>query len=431
MRGEIIQLDVLLLGIALPKPFPLGFGTLSSLPRVLLKLTAQKGETMVVGVGEASIDFPFTTYDAWDIYWALSQLEFGKGGYTVDNREQLLQDAGLRAKLLDRFPAAFAALNMALDDLYGRFYGVSALELYGVQRTEGQPVISLPFYSGSTELLPAIDLVLARGAVVKPKVGQGFEHDLATILAVGEHLQRSGSRCILDFNAHYSVEECLRLIGALAHVGFPWETVLVLEQPTRKLDGISGLAEVHQYLDGLGLGTYVMADEVFVSVGDGLACHRAGILLNHKIHKIGGILVAREVEALLGATAQPSMVGGTFPTAIGRAWDQQAAAVLHTASLPSDGWQPSTDWFRGDKHFIAESFPQTSAGWSTPFNGSGLGITVDWARVERFVILDPKAEYRRVRYGLDGEKISVVLRDGASYAQVYEQTSGRSVDWNL
>jgi len=68
MNARISKQEVLLLALPLPQPFRLGFGVLHQLPRVLLVLDVENEQGRIRrSVGEASIDFPFSHYDAWDI----------------------------------------------------------------------------------------------------------------------------------------------------------------------------------------------------------------------------------------------------------------------------------------------------------------------------------------------------------------------------
>jgi L-alanine-DL-glutamate epimerase-like enolase superfamily enzyme len=430
MHGEILKTEVWLLALALPEPFGLGFGTLTSLPRVLYRITAigLNGHT-VSGIGEASIDFPFSPYDAWDLYWVLSRVEL-RGRNAID-RTHILDDPTLRRDVLGRFPAAFAALNMALDDLAGRVEERSVLEFYGICRPRGRALGTIGFTANVAELMRKVSAVRERGLVCKVKGGQGTDKDVSILRALGEDFKTYGKPYAVDFNGAYDPNTFLEIIEELSGRDFPWESLLFAEQPTAQEYGIEALARVRQQLDQVADAPRVMADESFVTRADAVACRSQRILLNFKIQKIGGIAVAREIEDALGAADMRTMVGGTFPTAIGRAYDQQAASVLRYSSMPSDGWEPSTDWFDGDQHLIRERFIQAPDGTFAPFDGPGLAITPDWERLQPLVVPDPRAEYIRIRNGRSGDRIEIRLKPGRSYREYYQRVSGRTADWNL
>lgn len=428
---EIIEARPIMLGIDLESPFPLGFGTLETLPRVLYLVSALDKEHQITGVGEASIDFPFSPYDAYDIYHTLQ--EIGIRGRSALDREDILTDNTIRSAVLNTCPAAFHALNMAIDDLFGQLERQSVTDLYGAIRKDGQALASISFQPETNILLQLVDKELKLGFIPKPKVGENIEKDIKTIQAVHRFLKSRGGYCVLDFNGQYTPEEFCNLVDDLIIIGCRMDHVLFLEQPTREEDGIEGLSKVKQHLMEKEIDIPVIADESFVSMDDALECARRGISLNFKLNKVGGLFHARGIESeLIGLVKSriQSMVGGTFPTAIGRVYDQQAGAVLHTAGLPGDGWMPS-NWFAGQKHLIREQFTQNPNGHFKPMSGFGLGATPDWGKIKTFEISDPKQEYERVRRGLNGSRLRITLKDDQTYEAVYQQRSGRSFDWNL
>ncbi|KKQ74425.1 MAG: hypothetical protein US96_C0032G0004 [Candidatus Woesebacteria bacterium GW2011_GWB1_38_5b] len=426
MTGKILKSEVWMLAIDLPSPFPLGFGTLSSLPRVFFVLTIESSNGEFRSIGEASIDFPFSHYDAWDVYHSLSLL--GLEGKSANEREQLLAEPQFKDLMV--FPAAFAALNMALDDAYGRLNHISIPDIYGIVRVNGMPLESIPHQPDQEKFHTAIDSAINRGRLPKMKGGLGLKVDLERLQMTTEIAVSLGIQFAVDFNAVYTVEQFEELVQVLAQVKNIQNRVLFFEQPTLAEIGIDGLQQATRILQANGLSIYVMADESFVSQSDAQICQKHGILLNYKIQKVGGILVALEIEKALGQTSLPSMVGGTFPTAIGRTWDQQALCVLSSASLPSDGWQPSTDWFDGNKHFISERF-QASDNKSKAFLGHGLGITVLWDVLERYKIEHPAMEYQAIRNNQTGKQLEIQLKPGHTYSELYQRLSRRQVDWNL
>lgn len=418
MEGTILHSEVWMLGITLPKPFPLGFGTLSSLTRVFLILRVQSRQEVIRCIGEASIDFPFSHYDAWDVFYALSQLALE--GESVDNRLEILERAS--SKSLLQFPAAYAALNMALDDAYGRIHHLSVPDLYGMVRQSGQALESIPHINDEAEFSQALSSVIARGRIPKLKGGLGVSEDLLRI-AIAD---KSGSPYAIDFNATYTADEFAQIVTRLHG-----ENIMFMEQPTTELEGVSGLSKVAEDLRQAGISVPVMADESFVTPDDAQQCTQHGVLLNYKIQKVGGIHVALQIEERLGEATLPSMVGGTFPTAIGRTWDQQALCVLPSASLPSDGWQPSTDWFDGEQHLVHERFSANSNGTSIATLGGGLGISVRWDRIEHYKVANPRSEYQAIRNNQSGDRLSIILKAGQKYSEVYERLSGRNSQWNL
>ncbi len=430
---EIIEAKPLLLGIKLERSFPLGFGSLEHLPRVLYAISALDKRGVVSGIGEASIDFPFSTYDAWDIFWALSQLDLT--GRNLEDRETILRDSRIRKDLLGQFPAAFTALNMALDDVWGKFRGKSVLDMYGQRRKGGHALASIAFQNETSLLVEEIEDKLRHGFIPKPKVGKGKGEDLDTIKTVALLSKERNIPFVLDFNAQNKPEEFRELIRGLKNMGTDLSLLIFIEQPTNEESGIEGLVYAQNSLRDYGYNTPVVADESFVTLTNAIECAKAGIFLNFKLHKIGGLYYAHEIESAILSSSKlnlENMVGGTFPTAIGRVYDQHAAATLRTTTLPGDGWEPSTDWFQDEKHLIEEGFCfDQDTNTFMPTKGNGLGIHPNWSKIDNYVIDHPREEYTSIRKGKSGKILKIDLKPGQTYPEKYEERTGRKPDWNL
>lgn len=447
MTFRIVETIPHLLGIGLDEPLKLGFAELHDLPRVLYTISGKSEGRSLTGVGEASIDFPFFNYDAWDVYHTLSKIKIV--GRSIDERESILHE---HHHVLAQCPGAFAAFNMALDDLAGKASELSVIDIYGANREGGKALASITFQENTSALLNEITKQERRGYITKLKLGQNpncleksIERDTDFLLAAS----RSENKYALDFNAVYDVDYFVRLINILLSKNYHFEGVLFIEQPTSVSEGIAGLRYVRMHLLERDIHIPIMADEIFVNVEDAKACVEADILLNFKIQKIGGAYSARRIEDAIGQMPTfdekqyATMVGGTFPTAIGRTYDQQCASILKYASLPSDGWEPSTEWFKGEKHLINEQFvPINESGNFTPISGFGLGITLDWDKISLYKIADPKQEYRAIRQGKPGQRIKIELVDRGNsgernrtskktYQEVYEASNDKAWDWNL
>ncbi len=426
---EIVETRPRVLAMKLEKPFPLGFGTLEYLPRVLYSISAIDGNETVTGNGEASIDFPFAPYDAWDIYWALKTLRLV--GRNPLEREAILNESEFRGRELEFFPAAFAALNMAVDDLYGKLTRQSVLDIYGQKRESGKALASISFKDDMAILISEIEGQLQKGFIPKPKVGRGLAQDFETISGVARYCADRGVSFVLDFNAQYSVVDFEKLVKRLRQNEVPLHSLLFLEQPTQEEQGISGLVAAKKTLLEVGYDVPVMADESFVTLEDAKECVSLGVLLNFKIHKVGGIYVAREIEGITRVTSG-NIVGGTFPTAIARTYDQQAAAVLNSTTEPGDGWEPSTDWFKEESHLIDQAFGFNQEKKEFfPQRGFGLGVTVNEEKVKSFEIEDPAKEYHEIRKDRDGKNLRIQLKPGEKYSTRYYQKTGRRPDWNI
>lgn len=433
MKASITKAEVIMINLELDQPFRLGFGTLYTLPRVILRLDAKSERGNHVAVGEAAIDFPFCRYDMWDVYQALHSLPLVGSTWSTVIDEHLSQVTEA-SKAISALPAAASALNMAVDDLVGQLTEQPICRFYGQERMNGQALFSLPFFDKPIELAERLQSVSSLGFVPKPKVGQGVEKDAATIIAVGETSEIK--QAVFDFNSTLTSEDFSLLVDILFSSGLGSEVFegLIFEQPTLASEGVEGLIRASSRLQQSSLTVQVAADEVAVTQNDCLALAQHGIILNLKIQKVGGIIAARRIEQRVElATGQmpTSFVGGTFPTALGRAYDQHCAASLKSATLPGDGWLASTNWFSGEKHLIEEDFLLDRPGVSAPFSGPGLGVTPNWDKIECWRLNNPREAFRRLRQGEPSE-IKFKLNGDTSYGKLYEMLNdGHSADWNL
>src|ERR1700749_2160364 len=174
-------------------------------------------------------------------------------------------------------------------------------------------------------------------------------------------------------------------------------------------------------LIGLTHAPTFVSDESFVSVSEGMQLARAGIGLNYKIQKFGGIVAALELETKLGATAcrVRSFIGGTFPSPLGRAYDILAGQAIRSAELPGDGLLSASTYLTRE---CTAAFPEVD-------DRIGLGVRPDTAALARLMVEDPVDEFYRIRMGRQPTKIKIDV--GNSYAERYVRLTGRSPLWNI
>ncbi len=197
--------------------------------------------------------------------------------------------AGLE-ELLQKRPrnelAAFCALELALLDLAGKRFGVSAGEVLGPVRRD-KVRYSGVIAANDPGQVAALAARMKKYALseVKIKLGKDLEHNIALLLAARREL---GEKISLraDANAAWTGEEALRQLEALSP--FKLEGI---EQPVAA-DDLAGL----QYVAAAGLMP-VVADESLCSLEDALrliesnACH----IFNIRISKCGGLINARRI----------------------------------------------------------------------------------------------------------------------------------------
>lgn len=434
MAFHILKSEYIGLVLPLASGFELSFGTFRALARVIVRIVAESKNNRFIGLGEAAIDFPFSPYDAYDVLHALETAAIEDS--LVSDCSEALDELAHRFDALASCPAALCALNQAFDDIEGQVRGVGAVDLYGPVRPFARSMQSIGITSGPSELLDQIILVLAAEHTPKPKVGAGLERDAETIAVTEAFARRVGFRYMLDFNGAYSPDDIGSLLDALAASDHLPKHAIAFEQPSRADLGTDALAEVRDALRSYRLDCKVIADESFLNGDDAMTCAEEGIGLNYKIQKVGGILRARAIERRVAravGSAPPCMVGGTFPTALGRTYDKVAARVLASATLPADGWLPATSYFSGDRDLSAadDAIQRGSAIVNAGRrHHAGIGFSLHEERLRKWAVHDFRALFAAVRAGRSNVQPLIDLR-GQRYADLYARRAHRPITWNL
>ncbi|MBI4878062.1 MAG: hypothetical protein HY812_00160 [Planctomycetes bacterium] len=285
--------------------------------------------------------------------------------------------AAALAETLDRLPrarhAAFCALELAVLDLAGKTFGVSAGEVLGPVLQDEVRYSGVVSAGGKEEAARALLAIAAFGfQAVKVKVGQDAATDRAVLEAARSLL---GERCSLrvDANCAWSSEEALLRIEDLA----PFRLDGV-EQPLAAGD-IAGLAWLTERSP-----VPIIADESLASLEDARRLVEAGAChhFNVRVSKCGGLINAariRDLGARSGVSCQlGAQVGETaLLSAAGRHFATRSAGVLFlegsygTLLLEEDIAREDITIGRGG---LARSLP-----------GPGLGVEVDPGRLARFL----------------------------------------------
>jgi len=417
------------------EPVNLSFLQFRTIPRVLFRLLGERDGHDYEGIGEASIDFPFVNYDLWDVFWCLSQLSLDgisyPNGYAGSSPSlPPLPFSVEQLKLLSSYPSALAALTMASDDLWGRAYGESLTAM-----TKAMPKGPTSWSIGFCETLDALrgEIWKAwnRDAVPKIKLGKSIRDDLEVCRYLGNlsFLDGGGNKKLsADFNGAYTMDELLHYLATLDEGVI--DLFSFLEQPLKKDEDRQHYVHLPKLLQNrYNWGGALVADESVITQEDAVELAQMDWRINYKMQKIGGLRRGLLIQDRTNHTA--GMVGGTLPTAVGRAYDLWAGASLSSCLLPSDAWMPSTEWFDGERHLIVEEFSVDAQNRALPFQGPGLGITPDWDKIKRHIIPDAKATYRAIRTDKQARYIDFRLRDGLSYYDCYRALAGADPLWNL
>lgn len=225
----------------------------------------------------------------------------------------LCRELGLR---LADTPAARAALDMALHDLFACHLGVSLVDLLGHCHQGLETSITIGIMS-TEEALAEADEYLGRGfRCLKVKIGLDFETDGERLAKLRERVG-SGVRLRVDANQGYTLEQTARLEELISRLDLE-----LVEQPVPAAE-ISSLRRLPP-----ALVSRIAADESLHDERDALALVQgppACGIFNVKLMKCGGVTPALGIAHVAELSGRELMWGCMDESAL------SLAAALHAA----------------------------------------------------------------------------------------------------
>ncbi|MEA3342205.1 MAG: dipeptide epimerase [Chloroflexota bacterium] len=302
---RIERIEVTPLNLTPQVALTVAYGSYPVLEYALLKLYTDAGH---VGLGEAAPDPEVTGETQESVIQALRTL-----APLLEGRDPFDIEAILRAadEAVPGYPAALAAVDMALYDLMGKALGVPVYKLLGGKVRDGMrlyPVI--PMNDPQTMAAMAAQFAGMGYEVLKPKLGSDPETDEARLAAISEAVG-PGARLRPDVNQGWGdADTAIGAIERLRRFNIEW-----VEQPVAARD-LAGLAAVKAAVD-----VPIMADESCHTPADALAIARqeAADIINIKLMKCGGIYRAMQILAIAEAAGLPCIVGSMGESSIGSA----------------------------------------------------------------------------------------------------------------
>ncbi|MEM7584875.1 MAG: dipeptide epimerase [Acidobacteriota bacterium] len=297
--------------VPLSRPYTIATRTISAVELMFLRLITDDGQ---VGLGSAS-PVASVTGESVDACW--QKLDEEALGWLVGRDPRHLGALCRQAKQTMRAtPAARAAVDIALHDLFARVVGVPLVDVLGRCHEALPTSITLGIQS-SEEALAETEEYLGRGfRCLKVKIGLDLEADIERLTQLRE---RVGPDVLIrvDANQGYSSQEATRFHTATA--GLDLELV---EQPL-PADAVDAMRDLPETLRRA-----IAADESLLSEDDAASLVQqpaACGIFNIKLMKCGGISSALGISQIAEATGTELMWGCNDESAI------SIAAALHAA----------------------------------------------------------------------------------------------------
>lgn len=265
-----------------------------------------------------------------------------------------------------------AAVNNALYDLEAKALGVRVDRLLGGRITEIVPVIGPVVGIASPDEMVKIAAAEAEAGyrAIKIKVGETVEADVARVAAVRAAIG-SAVRLRVDANDHYRPADAIRLGRAIERYDIEH-----IEQPVPRGD-LLGLAEVRR-----GVGIPIMTDDAVGTPQDAMTVARLGAADRVKVkvtkHGLDG---AALIIGMLEAAGIACVLGHVFEMGLAAAAEAQLAACARNLVPPHE--IGSMKPMGSDADVIVEDL-QPKPGFIRLPDGPGLGVRLDWDRIERF-----------------------------------------------
>lgn len=230
------------------------------------------------------------------------------------------------------YPAARAAVNMAVCDMLAQSAGVPLFRLFnpGAQGTPAPTMITIPLVPAGEARALTVRYLAEGFRTLKVKVGVGVASSVQRVVAVSQAVaQTSDVGCvdlILDANEGFTPHAAAQFLGALQRADvLPWAYGdVIFEQPVPRADH-AGLKRLRQRAGALDV--QIFADESVYTLQDAEALVAAEAVdgINIKPQKTGGLLAAERIALYARAHGLRVMWGGMVESALGM------SATLHLA----------------------------------------------------------------------------------------------------
>lgn len=357
---KITQLQARLLNIPRTDTLTTSYGAWDQAPTILIQLDTDEG---ITGLGQASVDAPFYGETAEgmiaNIRHHLAPVVEGADPMRITALNQAMRAA------LPHHYFSHSGVEMALWDLKGKALGVPVYQLLGGKVRSGITLMGFVHHGEPAAMAEHARAQLdAHGyGVLKMKIGLDPRGDVERYAAVAEAV-RGRAVIQVDGNIGYNLVQAVPALRAMEDIG----ALGAIEQPVERIEDMADLAR--------RMHTPIMADEAIYGLPDAMEVIRrnAATLALMKISKHGGLQTVQQIGHLFEAAG--------FGLSIAIYYDLIAVAACHLASaLPCARWpSPATD--------LADTFIATDR---TPVDGvlvtpdaPGLGVELDWDKVERF-----------------------------------------------
>ena len=340
--------------LALTRPYTIAYEHIDSVQNIFVRLEADDG---TIGLGVAAPDKEVTGEGVQKCRKALDDnLADVLSGTDIRHLKARLRD--IETALPDT-PAARAAIDMALHDLWAKHLDLPLVDLLGRVHRSLPTSITIGIGSVEDSLAEAAEYIGRGFRILKVKIGRSMEEDAERLHRIRQEMGRDVIIRV-DANQGYSVDQFKYFLKRTASLELE-----LIEQPLPAGD-LAGMRHLPE-----AVRKRVAADESLLNARDVLTClehPRPFGIYNIKLMKCGGIAPAMHIAENANLAGIDLMWGCMDESCVG------IAAVLH-AALAS----PATRYLDLDGHLDLARDPVTGGfvlqdGELSVTDSPGLGV---------------------------------------------------------
>ncbi len=350
---KITTIDAWPVTMRLSEPYSIAYESIETTTNVFVRIET---DGRLVGFGCAAPDLAITGETPESVLQVIGDkaAPLLRG---ADPTRVGLQHHRLRKELRPQ-PAASAALDMALHDLFGKVCGLSLWRILGGYRDSIETNVTIGILPEAETVARALDWTARGFRCLKLKGGKDVDDDVSRVLRVREAV---GPKVELRFDANqgYTVEQARSFVARARKA-----RIVILEQPTPKGEPAL-LDEVAR-----NVPIAVMADESLMGLRDAYRLMKKDVadMVNVKLMKVGGIFEALQINALARAAGYELMVGCMDESALA------IAAGLHFALSRENVAYADLDGHLGLQGDPADGAVILRQGVLYPTDAPGLGF---------------------------------------------------------
>ena len=306
---KIVRTETFSEKLPLSRPYEIAFKRIDSVTLHFVRLVTSSHH---VGLGSAApTDLTGESSDAC----AQALDDMGQDLLVGKDPRHLRAITGALRHHMPNTPAARAALDMALYDLFARDVEVPVVDLLGRRHSGLATSVTIGILSLKETLSEAMEHIGRGFRVLKVKLGRNLQDDLSRLRALRAHVG-SRVRIRVDANQGYTAREAQILADQARILGLE-----LIEQPlpAAAIDAMRTLPDAH--------GSLMVADESLQSESDALALAHTPPFgtYNIKLMKCGGITSAMTIADIAALADLHCMWGCMDESVI------SIAAALHAA----------------------------------------------------------------------------------------------------